>query len=199
MADRPSTRSFAWAAHEAQQTDQILTTLGLQQTSSTASRHESVIPQVREQRTGQTGIDVLLHESVCCFKFNISRHSPNAVVDLSTHIVGWRLAQESREKATSTCENKLCTCHLAAMTSSVEAVRASLTEATDHTRAPTPVQVPTSSKTRQLVCGPDSPEPPYPVYMQGEVMRGFGRGSKDLGCPTGFVLLFPSREARIAD
>lgn len=29
------------------------------------------------------------------------------------------------------------------------------------------------------------PQPPFPVYLEGWVTRGFGRGSKDLGCPTG--------------
>lgn len=27
-----------------------------------------------------------------------------------------------------------------------------------------------------------------PFYIKGEVVKGFGRGSKDLGCPTGTVL-----------
>ncbi|GAA5890165.1 hypothetical protein JCM16303_004217 [Sporobolomyces ruberrimus] len=39
---------------------------------------------------------------------------------------------------------------------------------------------------RPLVCGPDSgPDPTlFPVRLEGWVSRGFGRGSKDLGCPT---------------
>ena len=32
--------------------------------------------------------------------------------------------------------------------------------------------------------GPSTVEPPYPLLIEGEVVRGFGRGSKDLGCPT---------------
>ncbi|EPS43755.1 hypothetical protein H072_2272 [Dactylellina haptotyla CBS 200.50] len=33
--------------------------------------------------------------------------------------------------------------------------------------------------------GPDSgPEPPYPAQLSGEVIAGFGRGSKELGIPT---------------
>ncbi|GAA5992111.1 hypothetical protein JCM10908_001771 [Rhodotorula pacifica] len=41
------------------------------------------------------------------------------------------------------------------------------------------------SLARQDVAGPpDAVSPPYPVYLQGWVTRGFGRGSKDLGCPT---------------
>ncbi|POY75833.1 putative Riboflavin kinase [Rhodotorula taiwanensis] len=30
----------------------------------------------------------------------------------------------------------------------------------------------------------DGPATPYPIYLHGWVTRGFGRGSKDLGCPT---------------
>ncbi|CDR49817.1 hypothetical protein NBRC10512_002501 [Rhodotorula toruloides] len=41
------------------------------------------------------------------------------------------------------------------------------------------------SVVRELVAGPhDGPQPPFPVYLDGWVTRGFGRGSKDLGCPT---------------
>ncbi|GAA6023464.1 hypothetical protein JCM11491_000585 [Sporobolomyces phaffii] len=39
---------------------------------------------------------------------------------------------------------------------------------------------------RPEVCGPaDGPDrAKFPVYLSGWVSRGFGRGSKDLGCPT---------------
>ena len=38
---------------------------------------------------------------------------------------------------------------------------------------------------RQLVSGPSSgPQEPYPLQMEGKVIHGFGRGSKDLGIPT---------------
>ncbi|GAA5968511.1 hypothetical protein JCM11641_007664 [Rhodosporidiobolus odoratus] len=38
---------------------------------------------------------------------------------------------------------------------------------------------------RPPVAGDEAgPQPPYPVYLEGWVTRGFGRGSKDLGCPT---------------
>lgn len=38
---------------------------------------------------------------------------------------------------------------------------------------------------RPLIVGPDSgPEPPYPLKMEGKVISGFGRGSKELGIPT---------------
>jgi len=38
---------------------------------------------------------------------------------------------------------------------------------------------------RDPVAGPDSgPEPPYPLKLNGQVIKGFGRGSKELGIPT---------------
>ncbi|KAG8423739.1 riboflavin kinase [Metarhizium acridum] len=38
---------------------------------------------------------------------------------------------------------------------------------------------------RPSIVGPDSgPEPPYPYRMEGKVISGFGRGSKELGIPT---------------
>src|SRR5579862_474973 len=40
---------------------------------------------------------------------------------------------------------------------------------------------------RPSIVGPDSPEPPYPIYLKGPVIKGFGRGSKELGIPTGTI------------
>ncbi|CEI60814.1 hypothetical protein FVEN_g2527 [Fusarium venenatum] len=38
---------------------------------------------------------------------------------------------------------------------------------------------------RPSVVGPDAgPEAPYPLHMEGKVISGFGRGSKELGIPT---------------
>ncbi|KAJ3372346.1 riboflavin kinase [Kappamyces sp. JEL0680] len=37
---------------------------------------------------------------------------------------------------------------------------------------------------RPLICGPESPEAPFPITMRGVVSKGFGRGSKELGIPT---------------
>ncbi|KAF7332474.1 Riboflavin kinase [Mycena kentingensis (nom. inval.)] len=38
---------------------------------------------------------------------------------------------------------------------------------------------------RRLVVGPSSgPQEPFPLRMEGKVIKGFGRGSKDLGIPT---------------
>jgi hypothetical protein len=38
---------------------------------------------------------------------------------------------------------------------------------------------------RPLIVGSEAPERPYPIYLRGDVERGFGRGGKELGCPTG--------------
>jgi len=38
---------------------------------------------------------------------------------------------------------------------------------------------------RPLIVGSDAPESPYPITMKGAVVQGFGRGSKELGIPTG--------------
>ncbi|KAK8211167.1 riboflavin kinase [Phyllosticta paracitricarpa] len=37
---------------------------------------------------------------------------------------------------------------------------------------------------REPIAGPDIPEPPFPLYLSGKVIKGFGRGSKELGIPT---------------
>ncbi|KAJ3990265.1 hypothetical protein F5890DRAFT_1470022 [Lentinula detonsa] len=61
---------------------------------------------------------------------------------------------------------------------------------------PTPTPTPTSSTltstqpyrtSRPSIVGPPSPlylGSPYPIRLRGKVCRGFGRGGKDLGCPT---------------
>lgn len=37
------------------------------------------------------------------------------------------------------------------------------------------------SSTRPKIVGPDAgPEPPYPLHMEGKVISGFGRGSKEV-------------------
>ncbi|KAF7861768.1 hypothetical protein EAF04_007651 [Stromatinia cepivora] len=36
----------------------------------------------------------------------------------------------------------------------------------------------------QIIGAESGPEPPFPLRMQGEVVSGFGRGSKELGIPT---------------
>ncbi|KAF9577699.1 riboflavin kinase, partial [Lunasporangiospora selenospora] len=47
----------------------------------------------------------------------------------------------------------------------------------------TPV-VSSRASTRAKIAGPTSPETPYPLRMSGTVIKGFGRGSKELGIPT---------------
>ncbi|KAF8937056.1 putative riboflavin kinase [Dissophora ornata] len=42
----------------------------------------------------------------------------------------------------------------------------------------------TTSSTRPKIAGGPSPEKPFPIKMSGTVIKGFGRGSKDLGIPT---------------
>lgn len=42
-----------------------------------------------------------------------------------------------------------------------------------------------TSDPRPSIVGPDTgPEPPFPYRMEGKVISGFGRGSKELGIPT---------------
>lgn len=50
---------------------------------------------------------------------------------------------------------------------------------------PSPAAFAEARASRPQVCGSDAPERPYPIYLRGLVERGFGRGGKDLGCPTG--------------
>ncbi|KAJ1852694.1 riboflavin kinase [Coemansia sp. RSA 1822] len=37
---------------------------------------------------------------------------------------------------------------------------------------------------RELIVGPDTLTPPYPILVEGTVVEGFGRGGKQLGIPT---------------
>ncbi|KAG9009815.1 riboflavin kinase [Tulasnella sp. JGI-2019a] len=55
---------------------------------------------------------------------------------------------------------------------------------TDTERPTAPIQTETFRISRPDIVGPESPEPPFPIYMSGVVQKGFGRGGKDLGCPT---------------
>jgi hypothetical protein len=45
---------------------------------------------------------------------------------------------------------------------------------------------------RPQIVGPETPAPPYPLFLRGCVQKGFGRGSKELGIPTGSFLSTPS-------
>ncbi|KAK4047071.1 riboflavin kinase [Microbotryomycetes sp. JL201] len=52
------------------------------------------------------------------------------------------------------------------------------------TRPTTPLQHDPSRERPGVTGSDDGPDAPFPVYLDGWVTRGFGRGSKDLGCPT---------------
>ncbi|KAJ1765994.1 riboflavin kinase [Coemansia sp. RSA 1813] len=41
-----------------------------------------------------------------------------------------------------------------------------------------------TSGRREPIAGPETMEAPYPIYVAGEVVSGFGRGGKQLGIPT---------------
>jgi len=45
-------------------------------------------------------------------------------------------------------------------------------------------QTPTYRASRPQVVGTETPQKPFPIYLSGAVQKGFGRGGKDLGCPT---------------
>ena len=62
-------------------------------------------------------------------------------------------------------------------------------EAALHDRPPAPVSKSDARAHRPQIVGPDSPEAPFPIILSGAVQRGFGRGGKDLGCPTGTTFL----------
>jgi riboflavin kinase len=53
------------------------------------------------------------------------------------------------------------------------------------TRPAAPLRTETFRKSRPDIAGPETVEPPFPIFLSGAVQRGFGRGGKDLGCPTG--------------
>ena len=54
-----------------------------------------------------------------------------------------------------------------------------------HERPSAPLAASAFRKERPQIVGPETPEPPFPIYLSGAVQHGFGRGGKDLGCPTG--------------
>jgi len=53
-----------------------------------------------------------------------------------------------------------------------------------HDRPPAPISKSDARSHRPEIVGPDAPEEPFPIILSGAVQRGFGRGGKDLGCPT---------------
>lgn len=40
---------------------------------------------------------------------------------------------------------------------------------------------------RPLLVGPETPAKPFPFALEGTVVKGYGRGSKQLGIPTGII------------
>lgn len=42
---------------------------------------------------------------------------------------------------------------------------------------------------RDPLAGPSTPQPPFPLKLRGPVIKGFGRGSKELGIPTANIPL----------
>ncbi|KAK2466508.1 hypothetical protein APHAL10511_002150 [Amanita phalloides] len=46
------------------------------------------------------------------------------------------------------------------------------------------VQTDEYRKMRPEIVGLENPEPPFPITIAGNVQKGFGRGGKELGCPT---------------
>jgi len=51
-------------------------------------------------------------------------------------------------------------------------------------RPSAPLRTETFRKSRPDIVGPETVEAPFPIFLSGAVQRGFGRGGKDLGCPT---------------
>ncbi|KAF2870426.1 hypothetical protein BDV95DRAFT_629567 [Massariosphaeria phaeospora] len=49
--------------------------------------------------------------------------------------------------------------------------------------------MPPPSGPRDPIAGPSTPQPPYPIKLRGPVIKGFGRGSKELGIPTANIPL----------
>lgn len=45
------------------------------------------------------------------------------------------------------------------------------------------------SAPRPTIAGPPSPQPPFPIRLSGPIVKGFGRGSADLGIPTANIPL----------
>ncbi|KAI1880643.1 hypothetical protein JX265_000883 [Neoarthrinium moseri] len=51
----------------------------------------------------------------------------------------------------------------------------------------------------RVICPDSGPEAPYPLHMEGTVISGFGRGSKELGIPTANLPVDASVTPWIAD
>jgi riboflavin kinase len=51
--------------------------------------------------------------------------------------------------------------------------------------APVAPMAPVSRENRPDIVGSEAPEEPYPIELFGAVTKGFGRGARFLGIPTG--------------
>lgn len=52
-----------------------------------------------------------------------------------------------------------------------------------------PFQTEQFRRSRPTIVGPEEPSAPFPIKLAGPVQKGFGRGGKDLGCPTGMQIV----------
>lgn len=64
---------------------------------------------------------------------------------------------------------------------------------------PTAEMAPASRDNRPSIVGPDVPEAPYPMLLEGQVTKGFGRGARFLGIPTGRSRIYPTDIANLPD
>ena len=58
---------------------------------------------------------------------------------------------------------------------------------------------PPSSEPREPIVGPENPEQPFPLKLKGKVIKGFGRGSKEVcqpSSPTRVIFPLPMRQLR---
>ncbi|KAL7282170.1 hypothetical protein ACG7TL_003639 [Trametes sanguinea] len=65
--------------------------------------------------------------------------------------------------------------------------------------AAAPISTESFRANRPDIVGPEVPQKPFPIHLSGAVQHGFGRGGKDLGCPTGMRSLSALDSWREAD
>ncbi|PSR73462.1 hypothetical protein PHLCEN_2v10754 [Hermanssonia centrifuga] len=66
----------------------------------------------------------------------------------------------------------------------VDTIVETAAEAALHQHHSAPLSLGNIREGRPDIVGPDVPGQPFPIFLSGAVQRGFGRGGKDLGCPT---------------
>ncbi|KAI1494844.1 riboflavin kinase [Biscogniauxia mediterranea] len=87
-----------------------------------------------------------------------------------------------------------------AVTSPTTAAAAAAAPSSSSSSSAAPAPPPSSASSRPRILYPDSgPEPPFPLRMEGEVISGFGRGSKELGIPTANLPVDATQTPWIAD